>query len=153
MPNWVKCEITAKNLCSYNVFNKEGELDFNKIIPQPKCIEECPEKYLISEAERGKVRIEILNDRPWFNWHDWNWDNWGTKWNAQDAYKLNKDSIRFETAWCPPLKIMEALSKKLSGKMIKFHFVNEDYDGDHYILYKNGKIIAEKNIMDKNYWN
>ena len=50
------------------------------------------------------------------------------------------------------LKIMEALSKKLSEKMIKFHFVNEDYDGDHYVLYKNGKIVAEKDVVDKNYW-
>ena len=49
------------------------------------------------------------------------------------------------TAKCPPLKIMETLSKKLLGKMIKFHFTNENYDGDHYILYKNGKIITEKN--------
>ena len=48
---------------------------------------------------------------------------------------------------------MEALSKKLAEKIIKFHFVNEDYDVDHYVLYKNGKIIAEKNVVDKNYWN
>lgn len=153
MPNWVICEITSKNLCSNNIFNDKGELDFNKIIPKPKCIEKRPEKYLIPEAERGEVENEVLEDRPWFNWYDWRWDNWGTKWNASDTYKFNKDSICFKTAWYPPIKVMEALSKKLSRKIMKFHFVSEDYDGDHYILYKNGKIIAEKNVVDRNFWN
>lgn len=43
MPNWVICEITSKNLCSNNIFNDKGELDFNKIVPKPKCIEKRPE--------------------------------------------------------------------------------------------------------------
>jgi hypothetical protein len=45
-------------------------------------------------------------------------DKWGTKWNASDCdLKDDTDSITiwFETAWSPPIPIMEALTKKYTA--------------------------------------
>ena len=36
--------------------------------------------------------------------------------------------------------------------MVKIYFVSEDYDGEHYLLYRNGKVLAIRNIVDKSYW-
>ena len=106
MPNWVSNRVTMERLCDCNIFNDDKEFDFNKIVPQPKNISECPSKYIISKLERETVNIEILNDRPWFHWYDWNWENWGTKWGAHDTYKIDKNNICFKTAWCPPLGVV-----------------------------------------------
>ena len=152
MPNWVSNTVTMERLCDCNVFDEDGEFDFNKIVPQPRSIEECPVKYVIPELERKNSNIEILKDRPWFNWYEWNWDYWGTKWRVHDTHKKDKNNIRFKTAWCPPLKVIKALSKKYPNRMVKIYFVSEDYDGEHYLLYKNGKVLAIRNIVDKSYW-
>lgn len=152
MPNWISNKISMKRIAFHNIFNEERELDFNKIVPQPKTIEECPKKFLLSENGTGTVGIEILKDRPWFNWYDWCWDNWGTKWGAHDTHVVDENTICFKTAWCPPIKVIEALSQKNPSKIVKLCFVNEDYDGEHYLLYKNGKRIAVKNVVDEHYW-
>ena len=148
MPNWTNCELKMRSLCKEDLFDKEGNFDFDKIIPQPKTIEECPPEYVIPEQERENSRIEILDDRPWFNWYDWNREYWSTKWNACDSYKIDENNIAFSTAWCPPLKVIEELSRKFPRRIVRFQFVNEDYDGDHTVVYENGKIISEKHEFD-----
>lgn len=152
MPNWISNTVTMERQCDCNIFDDYGEFDFNKIIPQPKNISECPPKYIIPESKRKISRIEILDDRPWFHWYDWNCENWGTKWGAFKTYKIDKNNIRFKTAWCPPLKVIKALSKKYPNRMVKIYFVNEVYDGEHYLIYKNGKLLAVRNIIDESYW-
>lgn len=112
---WKDCAIV-----DCNVFDEDGEFDFNKIVPQPRSIEECPVKYVIPELERKNSNIEILKDRPWFNWYEWNWDYWGTKWRVHDTHKKDKNNIRFKTAWRPPLKVIKALSKNIQIEWLKF---------------------------------
>ena len=94
-------------------------LDFNKVIPQPKTIEECPEKYIIHNEE--EARKEFLswdenNERRWFNWYKFNCNEWGCKWNSSACDSIEtKTTLRliFDTPWGPPYNII--------GKLIQNH--------------------------------
>lgn len=50
------------------------------------------------------------------NWYDWCVEHWGTKWNAYDVKDWRRDeygaSINFNTAWCDPRPIFDALAAK-----------------------------------------
>ena len=77
-----------------------NQFDFNKIIPEPTSIEECPEPY------RHAIYKPITpdNERPWFDWWSWRIYHWGTKWNACDVYLYDHEDyiiIEFNTAWSP----------------------------------------------------
>jgi hypothetical protein len=49
------------------------------------------------------------------NWYDWCCDNWDTKWNSSDAM-LSEDGdgleYEFQTAWGPPVKVIEAIREQ-----------------------------------------
>jgi len=47
------------------------------------------------------------------NWHDWNRQNWGTKWNAYDVEVVSSNIVEFQTAWSAPHPVIEALAKKI----------------------------------------
>ena len=49
------------------------------------------------------------------NWYYWCCDNWNTKWNSASAtLSEDGDSLQYEfnTAWAPPVKVIEALRKQ-----------------------------------------
>lgn len=76
----------------------------NSIVPQPENIF----KGNIGEKERAQCRLE---GRP--NWYDWNCANWGTKWDVDAEISEISDSeieISFDSAWAPPIKVIEALA-------------------------------------------
>ena len=49
-------------------------------------------------------------------WYDWSIASWGTKWNAYSSVTDpdgggDSAHIKFNTAWCPPRPVLEALAK------------------------------------------
>ena len=92
MPNYCENILTIRTKELPDIFKKnEGrdELDFEKIIPMPKSEED--------------------------NWYHWRTKHWGTKWNASETWidKQNEQIvISFDTAWAPPIPIVEELSKQ-----------------------------------------
>lgn len=130
MPNHVKTVIKFKNLKERDIefitntiarpltpkdkMFLEGtdsyHIDFNKIIPQPRCEEDCPEQYIDPSVSHAME----LEDRPWFNWYKWNCANWGVKWNAYDGYSThttNSITFVFNTAW----SLADPIVNKLTG--------------------------------------
>ena len=102
------------------IFNEEGELDFNKIIPQPENIFTG----ILGEKER---KMCIDEGRP--NWHDWNTENWNTKWGSY-SFELNEDdentlSFDFQTAWNAPAPIMNKIFELAKGCEIHYLAVDE----------------------------
>jgi hypothetical protein len=108
MPNWCEDRLQAegcrKDLDAFlaECFSKAEDervfLDFEKIVPL---------------GEPGE------------NWYSKRLDNWGTKWNVSDCdIKVDDRSITvwFETAWSPPIPIMEALTKKYPALSIKLEY-------------------------------
>jgi len=109
MPNWCQNQVTVsgdeKKVKEFIKFvsSKKSKFDFNKIYPMPKELEGT-----VSGSESLKPDRQKENSEWWKvqygadNWYDWRRMHWGTKWEL-------------DTAWCPPLGILEKLDWK-------FHF-------------------------------
>jgi len=103
----------------------EHRLDFMKIHPYPKELDitagregadDSPEQKALVKAEKSN-----LKRYGYRNWYDWCVANWGTKWNAggdNDAMQVDYDEdvndqsialFQFDTAWAPPLGVLEKL--------------------------------------------
>ena len=103
----------------------EHRLDFMKIHPYPKELDitagregpdDSPEQKALVAAEESN-----LEKYGYKNWYDWCVANWGTKWNAggdNDAMQVDYDEdvgnqgialFQFDTAWAPPLGVLEKL--------------------------------------------
>lgn len=109
------------------IFPLDYIIDFDKIIPEPRKLEDCSPKYIIPEEKRGHSGLEITDDRDWFNWLDWRVDNWGTKWGAYDCYCIIKRSyvlFIFSTAWSIPQPIYQKLGKM--GYEMEIRYADED---------------------------
>lgn len=145
MPNWCSNQLLFENesdcdkvwkcmavphlkerfdFVSQNIFFIKCEtISFNKIIPEPKTKEECPERYIKT--------VESLSDdpRPWFDWYNWRCDNWGVKWDASDVYlDLNEKSISFSTPWGPPCSsLLEEIAIKAQ---VNFSHISDDGEGN-----------------------
>ena len=131
MPNWCQNNVTIsgdeKKVKAFVKFvsSKQSKFDFNKIYPMPKELEGT-----VSGSEDLKSDEQKANSELWKvefgadNWYDWRNMHWGTKW------ELNSDDIEvedegdyveysFDTAWSPPLGILEELNRK-------FHFKKDE---------------------------
>lgn len=105
----------------------EYVIDFDKIIPEPRTIEDCSPEFRIPEEKRDKPGIEITDDRNWFDWYTWRVHYWGTKWGAYDAYtEIGKSYIIFvfNTAWSYPEPIIDKLH--LLGYELEYRYADED---------------------------
>lgn len=165
MPNHVRTTIKFRNLKKKDDFefilrmiarplepddllyrpDYEGyHIDFDKIIPQPRTKEECPERYL--RTEFSGVEEEV--DRPWFDWYKWNCDNWGTKWGAYDGCtEMGKSYILFcfSTAWSLAVPIVNKLT--VLGYDFEVKFADEDLGANcGWITYD-----AKTNTMQRAY--
>ena len=104
----------------------EYVIDFNKIIPEPTTIEECPEEYRVKSAKEAHISEDEA--RPWFNWYEWRIDHWGTKWGAYDRHTvIGKSFIQFvfSTAWNLAYPVIQKLA--LMGYDIEVRYADEDY--------------------------
>ena len=118
MPNWcnnrveiygdgpdqikeVKTTLAGKKTC----------FDFNNIVPMPKELEGNAPHQKSDSFEAKRLRKQHGHD----NWYDWCCDNWDTKWNSSDAM-LSEDgdglNYEFQTAWGPPIKVIEAIREQ-----------------------------------------
>lgn len=158
MPNHVRTVIRFKNLKEKDDFecltrmlarplakkddmftpdHEDWIMDFNKIIPEPETIDECPEKFRRTEK---KDTIETLEDRPWFNWYAWRLTYWGTKWGAYDGYCIQGATtftFVFSTAWSVATPIINKLP--LLGFNFEVLYADEDLGVNCGKLWYNAK--------------
>lgn len=76
--------------------------------------------------------IKSPEDIDWYNtkdnWYGWNISNWGTKWDASNVEMETHDdmlTIRFDTAWSPPVEVLETLSTQHPELGIKLEWEEE----------------------------
>ena len=128
MPNWAINKLTVKgksqDIDSLLNFIKgkdeEGNdipFDFNKVVPMPKELLETP-----SPVRNEHKKRQHLLQYGSTDWYEWRLQNWGTKWNLDDEIDIDIDcptpnlaTFSFNTAWSPPIKIVEALGKRFSN--------------------------------------
>lgn len=149
-------------LDKYTSKRDDGELsiDFNKIIPEPKTIKECPEMFILhneKEAREHYLEYSEDNDRRWFNWYDFHCAAWGTKWNAYDCQigaedilndpEIEDDEeieiiIDFFTAGGPAERIIDKLIYKNKNLEIDFVYFEPNMmllggvkSGESWVIY------------------
>jgi len=72
-------------------------------------------------------------------WYDWTRANWDTKWNAY-SQREEDGTIRFDTAWSTPCKVIQKLSKQHPEVKIEIHYADEDTGCNcGMYVFKNGK--------------
>lgn len=165
MPNWCRNEMffgsksDAEKVWNgmqydykiYNNINNNLEVvdktrfSFEMVMPSPTKKEECPEKYLVT----GDSHIQLEAEKPWFDWYKWNYDNWGVKWDACDAYYDGHSCIYFDSPWSPPNKeIFARIAEKFN---VEFTSNHEDGEGSYipydYFWFPN----REDNYESENY--
>lgn len=163
MPNHITTVITFHSEEDFHrVYSalamNEHDLDFNKVIPQPKSYSEYDtEAYpfgkdlekLIGERNPDQFRqryCEIVNQdliedyrrvseeqqREYrvVGWYNWRRKYWGTKWNAYEV-TWDRDTLEvwFDTAWNVPVPILRALSEKFPD--ISFDVISADEDASY----------------------
>jgi hypothetical protein len=136
MPNWCANTLNVfgdkADLEAFQQFmeTEKSRFDFNAILPQPKELEGIHSgnttidgvRYnLWREVDGREVGIKPDQELQLIalcgasNWYDWNIANWGTKWNNSDDgvhVDMISDSnllYNFDTAWSPPIPVVEAL--------------------------------------------
>jgi hypothetical protein len=120
--------------------NSDQPFDFNRIIPIPEELQE-------TSAPNNLNPDEMKAKYGFSDWYEWRVFNWGTKWNASDV-ELNLETpqqihISFQTAWSPPLPVIEAISKQFPFTYITLDWEEE---GGYY-----GKLEFEKGVVTSNY--
>jgi len=102
-PDWTTIPLTQEYAKSYSFSDPKGQIGELPVQPDPNKKEwDCP-KF----ASTGRQ-----DDR----WYDWRLKHWGTKWPACEV-KITQDDtdfleITFDTAWCAPEEICQALRTK-----------------------------------------
>lgn len=114
MPNWCSNYLTgpADILKEFISVRENGEeyFDFNKIVPMPAHQPDLNKPNPFWTGDLGSEQKKLYGQN---NWYDWAFKNWGTKWNAcySDVDSVESGFVSFETAWSPPIGIINALSE------------------------------------------
>lgn len=102
----------------------DSPVDFNRLIPMPEGYDKDQ------------------------RWYDWSIANWGTKWNAYQAFvgktDANEVMFHFETAWAPPLPVIDAIAAKFPKANIRLIWCDEGDDHQHRVYWEDGKREAEE---------
>ena len=90
-------------------------------------------------AELGETYLSNKEKYGASTWYDWCCDNWGTKWNACDAY-WNDNEVSFQTAWSAPEHIFRKLSELFPDVPFEVEFADEDLGNNcGTITYEDGQ--------------
>jgi hypothetical protein len=87
-------------------------------------------------ADAYKRNVDLTGCKTWY---EWCCENWGTKWNAcasaiehdlEDDLQEHEVTVQFETAWCEPMPIFEALHEKFPRLFMQY---TAEHEGDDEI--------------------
>jgi hypothetical protein len=85
-------------------------------------------------------------------WYEWRIENWGTKWNPENStVDRTSDTTMtawFDTAWSPPIPIIQKLSELFPTLEIMIEFEEEGLEFSGYKTFKSGTVIAEEDVED-----
>lgn len=97
-------------------------------------------------------------------WYVWNNKNWGTKWDCYDVRIANDvdtvleslahlegeqfggSAIYFDTAWAPPMPVVQKIVEQYPELEIELTFMDEDMfgGGGGRFLFKKGKLVESR---------
>lgn len=130
MPNWCANDLTITTktpkqfvkLIQGITNNNDQPLDFNRVIP-------VPQELMDSSAPNKTNPQEMINKYGFADWYDFRVAKWGTKWNASDVemslVSPTEVTFSFNTAWSPPIPIIEAIARKYPFAEITLSYYEE----------------------------
>lgn len=81
------------------------------------------------------------------DWYGWSIEHWGTKWNAYEVVAGKIDDreavVHFETAWAPPLPVLDALAARFPKANLRLIWCDEGDDQQHRVYWEDGKRESE----------
>jgi hypothetical protein len=98
-----------------------------------------PEDSILDEYFAPADATQLNNPNNWYNWNN---RNWGCKWDARVHYSNTEEKMltyEFDTAWAPPIKVLEDLCEELPDLKITLRFVEEQGWGG-VMVFKEGEI-------------
>jgi hypothetical protein len=85
-------------------------------------------------------------------WYNWNVAHWGTKWGAGEPhihrYKDTHISYDFDTAWAPPVPVIEALAEQFPTLSFEFAFCEGGMGFAGRAIYTGGTLLSEEEYND-----
>ena len=148
MPNWCMNAVEWQgnpedvSKCTAFVKTKENQFDFNQVLPYPKKFRDLDDKVQKMRDENADWK-DIPTDGYNSGGYDWCIANWGTKWNACEAYTDDGYSS-FDTAWSPPLPVIEKLSKMFPTLRCVIRFEEGGMDFSGIYVFENGMVTDSK---------
>jgi len=109
------------------------QIKFENVFPTPEALVNvtCPPRAEGGETEeefelRQKTNKELYGATDWYNWRI---QNWGTKWDACGThisnYSDNELSICFDTAWSPPIGVLQKMGELYPELEITCYYIEE----------------------------
>lgn len=143
MSNWIRNTIKANNIQTLNIFTN-NQIDFNKIIPEPKSKDDCPSEFLAENSDMSHIMPS--ENKPWYNWYAWRCAKWGTGCNADtDTDDISTDDtlVTFDTKDSTAFPIVAAISKQLKDTRVEHSCLDIDqlYAPIMKTVWLNGKMI------------
>ena len=77
-------------------------------------------------VDLGMVYIHNMEEYGAYDWYDWRWKHWGTKWNSSDATWCGDNMVEFDTAWSAPEEIYRRLGVLFPDVEINVDYADED---------------------------
>jgi hypothetical protein len=109
------------------------QIKFENVFPTPEALVNvtCPPRAEGGETEeefelRQKTNKELYGATDWYNWRV---QNWGTKWDSCGThisnYSDNELSICFDTAWSPPIGVLQKMGELYPELEITCYYMEE----------------------------
>jgi hypothetical protein len=147
MPNWCSNNLyVTGDLTRFNEWLDHAFL-FDKIVPMPDELKD-------SEPfnEKHPKRDEFKKKYGAYDWYDWRVQNWGTKWDVDEAnIEQHGDefaTIVFSTAWSPPQVAIGALAAKFPELKFKLAFIEEGNGFVGYDIWRDGEYQGGESFDD-----
>ena len=97
----------------------------------------------ISEEELSIRKAKYGYD----NWYDWRFENWGSKWDAQEPYITEEEellTIEFDTAWSPAIPYVKQVAKMYPDLIFDLYFMET---GEWFA----GRVFAKNEEVNEQY--
>lgn len=155
MPNWVTNTLTIE--CDNKELLAEVGARLRAPIPSQKGHTEDapqfsfwniikPEDSILDEYFANADATQLHNRNNWYNWNN---RNWGCKWDARVHYANAEEKqlvYEFDTAWAPPIQVIETLAETYPDLEITLRYVEEQgWGGEHWFQ---GHISNETETWD-----
>jgi hypothetical protein len=122
----------------------EGDFSFWNLVSPPE------DKWPLYFGTSGWRDGKRYGDTVW-NWYEWNYANWGTKWDANvEEFTRHQDgsiTYRIETPWSTPVEVWNALAEQHPELFVEIEFEEEQgWGGVINIKEGDANLISEWDI-------